>query len=197
MEKISGVYKITNNITGDFYIGSSCNIKYRWLSHKAPSTWIRCPNSRMYQDMAKYDLSNFKLDIIEETDNLKEREQYWIEQLNPTYNNYRANGRDFERYRKVQKEYKKEYVKTEKYKKYKESQKEYQKKYQHTDKYKEYQKEYSKTEKCKDSKRKSNKKYYSQPCLYEGETTTLGDLGRRFYKQCIPHAFLEAKKYLL
>lgn len=27
--KISGVYKITNNITGDFYIGSSKNIKQR------------------------------------------------------------------------------------------------------------------------------------------------------------------------
>ena len=27
MNKISGVYKITNTITGDFYIGSSKNIK--------------------------------------------------------------------------------------------------------------------------------------------------------------------------
>lgn len=35
-DKISGVYKITNKITGDFYIGSSKNIKRRWYSHKCP-----------------------------------------------------------------------------------------------------------------------------------------------------------------
>ena len=43
--------------------------------------------------------------------------------MNPTYNSYYANGRDFERYRESQKEYEK----TDKYKKY---QKEYQKEYQ-------------------------------------------------------------------
>ena len=32
-EKISGVYKITNTITGDFYIGSSKNVKKRWVEH--------------------------------------------------------------------------------------------------------------------------------------------------------------------
>ena len=61
MEKISGIYKITNIITGDFYIGSSKNIKQRWLSHKVPSAWSKHPNSRMYQDMAKYGLNNLKL----------------------------------------------------------------------------------------------------------------------------------------
>ena len=39
MNKISGVYKITNNITGDCYIGSSSNIKQRWAAEKSPSTW--------------------------------------------------------------------------------------------------------------------------------------------------------------
>ena len=31
--KISGVYKITNTVTGDFYIGSSKNIERRWKAH--------------------------------------------------------------------------------------------------------------------------------------------------------------------
>lgn len=33
MNKISGVYKITNTITGDSYIGSSKNVKDRWKAH--------------------------------------------------------------------------------------------------------------------------------------------------------------------
>ena len=32
-EKIIGVYKITNTITGDFYIGSSKDVKRRWKVH--------------------------------------------------------------------------------------------------------------------------------------------------------------------
>ena len=51
--KISGVYKITNIITGDFYIGSSKDIKHRWTAHKAPSRWNEHPNCTMYQDMKK------------------------------------------------------------------------------------------------------------------------------------------------
>ena len=95
--KISGVYKITNNITGDFYIGSSNDIKHRWASHRSPSAHKQLPNSKLYKDMTSYGLDNFTIEVIEETDNLKEREQYWIEQLNPSYNNNRAKGFDTER----------------------------------------------------------------------------------------------------
>ena len=41
--KIIGVYKITNTITGDFYIGSSKNVKKRWIAHKWPSKWNEHP----------------------------------------------------------------------------------------------------------------------------------------------------------
>lgn len=39
MEKISGVYKITNILTGDFYIGSSKSINDRWRCHRSPANW--------------------------------------------------------------------------------------------------------------------------------------------------------------
>ncbi len=97
--KISGVYKITNNITNDFYIGSSKDIKRRWACHKSPSKWAQHPNLRMYQDMAQYGLNNFIFEVIEETDNLKEREQYWIEQLKPIYNSNRAIGFDADNFK--------------------------------------------------------------------------------------------------
>ena len=109
---ISGVYKITNNITGDFYIGSSKNIKKRWHEHRKPSKWKLRPGMKLYQAFIKYGLDNFTFEIIEKTDNLREREQYWIEQLKPIYNNYRAKGLDIERSKESHKRCTKEWHKT-------------------------------------------------------------------------------------
>ena len=95
--KISGVYKITNKITGDFYIGSSKNIERRWSTHKSPSRWKLRSGMKLYQAFIKYGLNNFTFDIIEETTDLHNREQYYIEQLNPSYNNLYAKGRNTER----------------------------------------------------------------------------------------------------
>ena len=89
---ISGVYKITNNITGDFYIGSSKDIKQRWAVHKCVSVWKLRPGMKLYQAFIKYGLNNFTFDIIEETTDLHNREQYYIEQLKPSYNNRYASG---------------------------------------------------------------------------------------------------------
>ena len=97
--KISGVYKITNKITGDFYIGSSKDIKQRWYQHKNPAFWKQHPNIKLYQIMTQYGRDNFTIEVIEETDNLREREQYWVDQLKPSYNVRRANRQDIERYK--------------------------------------------------------------------------------------------------
>ena len=107
--KISGVYKITNVETNEFYIGSSVDIKRRWIYHKALSVWKKCPNSKLYIAFQQYGLDKFSFEILEKTDNLKEREQYYIDLLKPIYNNYRANGRDFEREKEYQKKYQKKY----------------------------------------------------------------------------------------
>ena len=118
MSKISAVYKITNTATGDFYIGSSKDVKRRWKEHKCPSTWKNNPNKQLYKDMMKYGVDKFELQILEEVEacSLKEKEQKFIETLKPTYNSNRANGWDFERYKEHQKEYSKEYHKSDKYK---------------------------------------------------------------------------------
>lgn len=123
--KISAVYKITNVITGDFYIGSSKNVKRRWASHKCPSVWNRYTNNPMYLDMNKYGLDKFSFQILEEVEieQLKEMEQQFIETLKPTYNRNRADGWDVERY----KEWQEEYRKTDKSKEY---QKQYQLEYE-------------------------------------------------------------------
>ena len=168
MNKISGVYKITNTLTGDFYIGSSKNIMQRWATHKSPSNCIRQPKSRLYQDMTKYGSNNFTFEIIEETDNRKEREQYWIEQLNPSYNSINAKGLNLERRN--------------------ERCKELIRKYRQSENGKENNRKYA---------RKSMKRYNNQLCLYNGKTLTLNALSQKFYYQGIPHPTQEAKKYLL
>ena len=177
--KISAVYKITNTVTGDFYIGSSKDVKRRWAAHKCPSNWKNYPNKKLYQDMKKYGIDKFELQILAEVEpeKLKEVEQKFIQTLQPTYNDRNANGWDIER----QKEYQKEYRQSDKGK---ESKRKYQKKYRQSDK-------------GKESKRKYNNKYKNQLCSYNGEKLTLNALYQRFTKAGIPHPTLEAKKYLI
>ena len=108
--KVSGVYKITNLETNEYYIGSSVDVKKRWTTHKCSSFWKRYTNNKLYIAFQQYGLDKFKFEIIEETDNLKEREQYYIDLLKPIYNDRKANGLDLER--------RKECKQSEKYKKY-------------------------------------------------------------------------------
>ena len=194
--KISGIYKITNTVTGDFYIGSSKDVKLRLASHKHQSVWKNYPNNPMYLDMQKYGVDKFEFEILAEVEEgkLKDAEQQFIETLKPAYNNINAKGLNIERQKEYKKEYMKEYKKSDKYKEY---QKEYKKEYNKSDKYKNYQKDYQKTEKGKESHKKAVNKYQNQLCIYNGETLTLRALSKRFQKAGIEHPVLEAKKYLL
>ena len=157
--KISGVYKITNTVTGDFYIGSSNDVKQRWAHHKIPSRWKQYPNNQMYLDMRKYGVDKFVFEVLEEVEEsfLKEKEQYFIETLNPTYNNRNAKGWDIERR-------------------------------------KETKKEYQKSDKGKEARKKANNKYQNQLCIYNGETLTLRALSKRFLRRGIEQPTQEAKK---
>ena len=169
--KICAVYKITNTITGDFYIGSSKDVKKRWREHKCQSVWNERPNSKLYQDMKKFGTEKFVFEILAEVEEnkLKKTEQQFIETLHPTYNDRNANGRDTERY------------------------KESQKKFQNSDK----RKEYEKTERYKESQKKALNKYQSQLCRYNGVLLTLHALSERFSRAGIPNPTTEAKKYLI
>lgn len=106
---VAGIYKITNIITDEFYIGSSKDIKLRWANHKCPSRWKLRPGMKLYQAFIKYGLNNFTFEIIEETTDLHNREQYYIEKLKPNYNNNWAQGQDIERYKETGKQCHKEY----------------------------------------------------------------------------------------
>ena len=111
-EKISGVYKITNTVTKDFYIGSSKDVNRRWNQHKYYIKCNKCPNNPLYLDMKKYGVEKFDFEILEdvEPESLKEKEQQFIEKMHPTYNSNRAKGWDVYKY----KEHYKDYEKTDK-----------------------------------------------------------------------------------
>lgn len=79
-----GIYKITNQITGDFYIGKSNNIQKRFYNHKH---YVK--HSEYFDsDIHRYGWNNFKLEVLEQCteDVLLEREAYYIQALNPAYN---------------------------------------------------------------------------------------------------------------
>ena len=173
--KISAVYKITNTVTGDFYIGSSKNVKHRWADHKCPSTWKKCPNNPMYLDMQKHGTDKFEFQVIEEVESekLKEKEQQFIEMLKPTYNDRNANGFNVEKHKEHQMEY-------------------YQ---QNREKHIEHQIEYY--QQNREKRKEYQNKYNSQLCCYNGEVLKLCALVIRFRKAGIEHSTKEAKKYLL
>ena len=105
MKKIYIIYKFTNTVTGDFYIGSRNNIKKSLANRKYQSVWIAIPNDQMYQDIQKYGLDNFDFEILAEVeaDKLKETEQQFIEKLKPTYNQMNEKDLDIDKYKKYNK----------------------------------------------------------------------------------------------
>lgn len=82
-----GIYKITNQQTGQSYIGQSVDIKRRWIEHKLPCKRIN-PTKKIYQAFNQYGIDNFTFEVIEECEanKLNEREQYWIDYYD-CYNN--------------------------------------------------------------------------------------------------------------
>ena len=197
--KTSGVYEIVNTITGDFYIGSSIDLKKREKEHFRESVWKQNQNKQLYKDMKQYGKENFLfkpiwLCVPEE---LKKCEQLAIKKYNPKYNIRDAyTGMSKEEYKK---QYYKEHTDSIKqyYKEHADSIKQYKKQYnkqwykENADSIKQYQKQYRKEH------ADSIKQYNNQQCLYENEIITLNALRVRFARKGIEHPILEAKKYLI
>ena len=98
MKKKYIVYKFTNTVTGDFYIGNRKDVK-SLANNKYQSVWIAIPNDQLYHDIQKYGLDKFDFQILAEVEQekLKETEQQFIEMLKPTYNQMNEKDLDIER----------------------------------------------------------------------------------------------------
>lgn len=86
MGKIPGVYKILNKKTHQFYIGSSNNIKRRFMQHRYKGIHGKYKNNKLYKDMFEMGIDNFEFILLEETNDYREREQFYIDELKPYYN---------------------------------------------------------------------------------------------------------------
>ena len=90
----SGIYKWTNKLTNDVYIGQSVDLSKRFIRYFNLS-YLKNRNTLVIsRALIKYGYSNFSLDILEYCDiaNLTEREQYYFDKLNPKYNTLKIAG---------------------------------------------------------------------------------------------------------
>jgi group I intron endonuclease len=86
------IYKITNTINGDFYIGQTVKeLNDRMSKHRYTAN--HGSTYHLHNAMRHYGYVNFKIELIESVDNLdllNEREIYWIDQLKPKYNSHKG-----------------------------------------------------------------------------------------------------------
>lgn len=76
------IYKITNIITNQSYIGQTVDYKKRWENHislcKSPN--VKGYNRPLYKAMRSYGIENFSFDVLEEcgSDISNDREEYYM-----------------------------------------------------------------------------------------------------------------------
>lgn len=83
------IYKITNEISCDFYIGSAVSFKNRKWDHISSLRKNKHKNQFIQNSWNKYGEDAFIFEILEVVDkkeNLIIREQYWMDKLLPTFN---------------------------------------------------------------------------------------------------------------
>lgn len=80
-----GIYKITNKITGQTYIGCSIDILRRWKDHIKSFTRKKNCNKKLCEAVEEYGIINFTFEIVETIDDVNgifEIEQKYIDCLN-------------------------------------------------------------------------------------------------------------------
>ena len=83
-----GIYQILNKISGKFYIGSATNFSRRWTFHTWELKNRKHKNTHLQRAWDKYGAKAFEFQILEITDNLTIREQFWLDWTNATVNGY-------------------------------------------------------------------------------------------------------------
>jgi group I intron endonuclease len=81
----SAIYKITNTISGKFYIGSTNNISRRWIHHRSLLRNKKHHNKHLQHSYNKHGIENFIFEVLEEVaeENLITREQELLDTLKP------------------------------------------------------------------------------------------------------------------
>lgn len=83
------IYKITNTVTGEIYVGGTVDYATRKSCHKHHLKRKTHHSSLLQKNWNKYGASAFVFEILEHVETraqLHAREQFWIDQLHPTLN---------------------------------------------------------------------------------------------------------------
>lgn len=92
--KNAKIYKLTNSVDNEFYIGSTCSTLQRRLSSHKGNAKIHTQR-HVYQHLNNIGINNVLIELIEDfpCDNkvqLEVREQHWVNTLKPTLNSKKA-----------------------------------------------------------------------------------------------------------
>ena len=90
-----GIYKITNLITDDAYIGQSVDIYKRWCDHCKCGLGIDTPpGNKLYKAIQEYGLENFTFELLVECTQaeLNDKERYFIELYQADTFGYNSTG---------------------------------------------------------------------------------------------------------
>lgn len=91
---VCGIYKITNQKTGECYIGQAVDIRRRWMDHCKAGLGIDTPQgNQLYAAMLEYGLDSFSFELLLECESgqLNEKEKYFIELYNSNAIGYNGN----------------------------------------------------------------------------------------------------------
>jgi group I intron endonuclease len=86
--KLSGIYVITNKVTGDVYVGQSVDLMRRWGGHFRQLTKGTHQNKRLQDDFTRCGGAAFSCRRMElcQPECLCEREAHYVKLFNATYN---------------------------------------------------------------------------------------------------------------
>ena len=91
-DKVCGIYKITNILTKECYIGESVNIKDRFSEHIKAGVGATesSVTNKLYQAMQKYGIQNFAFELVEPCSSaeLNAKEKYFISLYQSDVNGY-------------------------------------------------------------------------------------------------------------
>lgn len=86
LPKCPAIYQIRNTVNGKIYVGSASNVYMRWHSHINAFRRGDHHNPALRAAVAKYGLAVFEMTVLElvaSVGDLREREQFWLDQLRP------------------------------------------------------------------------------------------------------------------
>lgn len=79
---VCGIYKITNQVTSECYIGQARDIKKRLYEHMRAGCGVDAPSgNQLYAAMAQYGIDEFSVEVLEKCppEELNKKEKYYID----------------------------------------------------------------------------------------------------------------------